>query len=541
MLRKKVVFCGIERLKCKKRGWLWILSSFICTAILVEALFQYQLSHEDGTHPKPASKFTAGTAGDADGIDSMVTHELEILRRKAESIMVELRGKDVVTKQCGPNYLHIVGPGIGSATNHILTLAHALAVQSWDRSHPILVLPGYLMRTLDAFDLTLLKELYCIQPSTLWTDADRATVISEVKHAVHIRSIKRVNSWISNRMFRFMYFLYGQAGIVDSRLSDEVKSMPRKTGSTAGPLHENDLVITSTDMFLWGGETYDKIMHAKRQREEAKARIMDELMGIGKDYHFDNLDWGESYNSLYDVGADHIFRIASNNTLVQAPHFHDSAMDESSRAFFTKHVACVMAALWSSPGPALRKHIATVVPKNTGAEAKDLDYSATHRRFFERTCLFVYRDKPVYAVPVPDNAEDHPLCEMKPTFARKMLGISSTKHVFLASDGQQNDGMWLRDAHSTVGWQAHQQLVSRSWLDFYLDRNPRAVDSIGGFADAFVAALGRGKFFGQPRSTYSLQIYVLRMLLGRENVIIGGDYDIYYRTGAITWITPESF
>ena len=86
-------------------------------------------------------------------------------------------------KECKRNKLHIVGPGEGSTTNQIITLAHALGVASslprvreGEQCKLHAFAASVLPKTLESFDISLLMELYCIEIAPERTEADYETL-----------------------------------------------------------------------------------------------------------------------------------------------------------------------------------------------------------------------------------------------------------------------------------------------------------------------------------------------------------------------------
>lgn len=466
--------------------------------------------------------------------NELVTQVAKHLKPRASQLMSQIRTGDLKVKNCSANHLHVVGPGVGSSTNQILTLAQALAVTTISSPELTLVVPGYMMHTIEQFDMTFLKELYCLEPSKVWTDADQNTLLKESSHKKKER--ERHQSILERVFSSFTCLFYDEV---------LVSGVTRKAGTTAGPVKTGDFFVSSRDLFFWGGDTYHG-MGTDDERKVMAELITRELEGIGGDDKQYEINGGTVSSAKQDTGAHHVYKLSKKGTLEVATGYFDPKDYQSVKAkdkhLFSWHVSIVVAALWSSPRPELRRVVSSILQR------KGMDnFSAVHRRGFEGTCLEGYKDHPVPELPEDEmpkdkdgnRAKEHPLCTLNPKFVRTWLGLIGEnepentpprpQHVFVASDGQEDDSKWLQDKDATVGWDVHSP------------GNIQTQDSTGSLADVLVATVAQGDFMGQPRSTYSLQIYILRMLIGRHNVMLGEGYDFYYRPGPTNWLSPSDF
>ena len=479
-----------------------------------------------------------------------VTHDL---KAKAHLLISQMRKSNLKAKNCSTNHLHVVGPGVGSFTNQILTLAQALTITTFSEPELTLVVPGYMLRTLEQFDMTNLKELYCLEASKVWTDADRDTVEAEYEHK------KKGRQWHESPLERLISAL---TDIVYGK-KFEISGVTRKSGSTAGPLREGDLLISSRDLFFWGGETYYG-MDSVDEREVIAERItrdLERIAGVEEEEEYTLAGRSVSVSAgRKDTGAHHVFQLSSIETRDLSvytdffDHKSDLAAEVKDKRLFASHVSVVLAALWSSPRLPIHR-LAGSILQGKGME----NFSAAHRRGFEGTCVEGYKQLAVPELLKGGGLKDdyggstrgHPLCSMEPKFVRTWLGLlekelsDRSQHVFLASDGQQDDSEWLRDKDATVGWHAtstlSSSLPSLSRLVRFMTGIQPSQDSLQSLADVLVSIVAQGDFMGQPRSTYSLQIYVLRMLVGRRNVMLGEGYDFYYRLGPSNWLAAVDF
>jgi hypothetical protein len=562
-----------------------------------------------------------------DEVQEVLTKDLRRLKDKARSLMSQLGGggsaqtQSVSTSaraECSSRkHLHVVGPGVGSRTNQLITLAHALAVTSTfdggkGNGKYTLLMPRYMQRVLGHFNQTLLQELYCIKPASAWTDADRITLETQLAHTRKELDRRESGPTATNAAARLAKYLFG--GMLDGTATPatgraqrtNVKlrfGSQREAGSTAGPYVEGDLFITSRDLFLWGGNIYDG-MSAQQMKDmaaESRAQLL-AIGGGGGGGEMNNEQQRErESSSLFRVvgetgpvgagvkGADMLHQLVRQGqgqeglVVQQVPRDSSSTAVMLHKPTFAKHVACVFAALWSSPQPPVRNLAAAVIRgpltpshshsksgKKTGSGSSGglhgdyFNYHAAHRRSFEGTCDRGYQQQPVSEVIVAPGGQQphHPLCSMHPAFVRSMLAsqptataIDNNKNytlraqsaaaaaataataVFLASDQQEDDSEWLRDsAYATkggveaavvVGWAAHVQLGVLPPTDNHM--YPTEAADIAASADVLVSMLGRGMFLPQPRSTYSWMILVLRACLGLNSVKLGQSYDVYYR------------
>ena len=184
-----------------------------------------------------------------------------------------------------------------------------------------------------------------------------------------------------------------------------------------------------------------------------------------------------------------------------------------------------MSALWARVKPEVL-HLASAIIGAT-FDSK-LGYYSVHKRGFEGTCTQGYVDMPILGTNYTGYGL-HPLCTLTPGYARSLFRDDAS--IYLASDQQSDDIAWLDDKKSVVGWAVQDKILGKPHNT--ISAAPTTYGyTVQAAADVLVSTLGLGDFLGQPRSTFSWQIEVLRACKGKVSVPLGGmnETDIYFRS-----------
>jgi hypothetical protein len=464
-------------------------------------------------------------------VHKALTRELQNLGIKARQIAASFGPK----KKCSRKKLHIVGPGEGSTTNQIFTLAHALGVAAdlQDTQSYTLVLPQYMLETLKSFDISLLKEIYCLEIARERTQADHETLQLALKRREKEERRRGAGSTESVGIGSILRSIFTKSS---SNLLDGDSSYSQGA-TTAGPFFPGDVLITSRDAYLWGGEVYYEM--GGDEMGKMQKRMKEEILGINKAKKLpgqSKVDYaigaeGDDVNAACtcDRGADYLYEVAPKYKLQRISQAERSHMVD--RTKFAGHVACVVASLWSKVTPEVLFLASAVLGTAFGG---DMKYHSAHRRGFEGSCTTEYINHPLKGIiSSPLKGEDHPMCSFSPDYVRTLL--HSPAPLFLTSDQQSSDKdqKWVKDHQARVGWAVHDEIFGASSHD---SATKRAALTYGydtqTASDILLAAVGQGEFIGQPRSTFSWQIEVLRACIGRGSLPIGGlnETDVYFRS-----------
>jgi len=211
------------------------------------------------------------------------------------------------------------------------------------------------------------------------------------------------------------------------------------------------------------------------------------------------------------------------------------------------HFLVVYAALWSRPRSALIQASLCIIENALGDH---LNYMSAHKRSLEGECdnlLSVITAKSDFSpdeLPMDhdewtqcenknniDSHCKHPLCTMSPTFvtATAKLNHADGRPIYLSFDGQGDISEYKSLGEGRV--------VVSSTLPHCLSPSPSASGHHDNFDDHddrvsekfvdMLIAMHAGFFILNPRSTFSWEIYLIRVILGLESVPIIRNNDMY--------------
>jgi len=224
-----------------------------------------------------------------------------------------------------------------------------------------------------------------------------------------------------------------------------------------------------------------------------------------------------------------------NSTL---PALNDDLLSDMSH-----HFLAIYSALWSYPSHHIMNASSWLIQEKLG---NSFNYTSIHKRSLEGGCnkLFSQVSRPA---DFPSDQIDmnhpswngnlrnyHPICEMPSSFALNTIAINnrSSHHYFIAYDGRGSvdDYISLNATFSTN--------LDGLLFPEMISSNARK------FVDMFVAING-DFFILNPYSTYSFQIYAVRVCLGLESVPIMAHRDIYFKeqkdyTSGKLWVSWTS-
>ena len=223
----------------------------------------------------------------------------------------------------------------------------------------------------------------------------------------------------------------------------------------------------------------------------------------------------------------------------------------------------VLCTLWSSVVPSVVSGVVAILrelklhgnedPRRPNWEAL-LEYSSAHQRSLDGECQAIMTHNADFARDFPDLLgndtscspqnggwckRDHLqtlLCDMPSGFVRHLCGQDSK--IYLASRSYPQD--YLTNLQETaeksqivVGWDLRRRLRLAESL------SAQEISSM----DVLLCVLGTRVFIGNPRSTFSFQIFTLRAVLGLSSVPRVRNHDMYFvRPNCVEdlWVSQES-
>lgn len=199
-----------------------------------------------------------------------------------------------------------------------------------------------------------------------------------------------------------------------------------------------------------------------------------------------------------------------------------SPLNEGTVASISKHFLRVYAALWSSPTHSVIAASEWIISNHLNGK---FDFTSVHKRNLDGGCgkIMSENTKPAdflsteIPMDIPDWQGDlrkhHPLCEMSVEFVRSTMALHNRtdKSMFVAFDGQGDVSAYRR----------HQAVFS-SVTATHSEHGKMPMK----FVDMFVA-MQADLFIQNPRSTFSLQIFIVRTCLGLLSVPTLPSNDIY--------------
>lgn len=182
----------------------------------------------------------------------------------------------------------------------------------------------------------------------------------------------------------------------------------------------------------------------------------------------------------------------------------------------------VYAALWSSPSPSIIAASEWIIANHLQSK---FDFTSIHKRNLDGGCgkIMSENTKPgdfsEKEVPLDspewqgDLRQHHPLCEMSLDFVKSTMALNGRegRNMFVAHDGQGD----------VSSYKLHRAVFSN-----VADQHPEYGKMPMKFVDMFVA-MQADLFIQNPRSTFSLQIFIVRVCLGLTSVPKMTTNDIY--------------
>lgn len=198
------------------------------------------------------------------------------------------------------------------------------------------------------------------------------------------------------------------------------------------------------------------------------------------------------------------------------------SLSEETVASISRHFLRVYAALWSSPTPNIVAASEWIISNHLHGK---FDFTSIHKRNLDGGCGKIMSENTKLAdfsaTEVPLNHSEwqgdlrrhHPLCEMSLDFVKSTMALHGRKgnDMFVAFDGQGDVSSYRR----------HKAVFSN-----VVEQHPEFGKMPMKFVDMFVA-MQADLFIQNPRSTFSLQIYVVRTCLGLLSVPTLPGNDIY--------------
>lgn len=197
-------------------------------------------------------------------------------------------------------------------------------------------------------------------------------------------------------------------------------------------------------------------------------------------------------------------------------------LDEKEIAKLSQHFIKVYSLLWSAPKPEIIEATAWLIDNYLDS---NFQYTAVHKRSMEGGCnkIFVENTKPedFSSAEIPTNTEHwhqdlsrgHPICDMSlhHTLAIQQMHHRNASKIFVAHDGRS--GVALYNSANAV----FSTVVAKSGKF-------RSVPMM--FIDMFTS-MNSDLFVQNPRSTYSFEIFVIRVCLGLETIPILKNNDLF--------------
>lgn len=212
-----------------------------------------------------------------------------------------------------------------------------------------------------------------------------------------------------------------------------------------------------------------------------------------------------------------IFRDKGLPYIPLLPPLDSSVVDDIS-----VHFLRVYSSLWSSPTKNIVSAAAWIIENYLGAR---FDYVSVHKRNLDGGCGKVMRENTQLADFSPaeiamhspewagDIAHHHPLCEMPVDFVRNTMALNNVtgRNMFVAFDGQGD----------VSSYRLHKAVFST-----VMQSHPEFKQIPMKYVDMLVSMLG-DLFIQNPRSTFSFQIYIIRVCLGLPSVPRMANNDLY--------------
>jgi hypothetical protein len=239
--------------------------------------------------------------------------------------------------------------------------------------------------------------------------------------------------------------------------------------------------------------------------------------------------------TLTEPSAEHkktVLEVTSEDSfftwkLFLAPMYNATlpAFNEKVYLDISRHFLLVFSALWSSPS----HHILNATSWLIANKLHGFNYTTVHKRSFEGGCIKLMERYQSYAHDYDGRQIDlnhsawygdiqhHPICEMPASFALSTMALNHRQgqNIYVAFDGRG----------SIADYEAI-NATSIASLD------PTAVDEplsnhFKKFVDMLVAMNG-DFFIMNPYSTFSFQVFVVRVVLGLESVPLMNHRDVYF-------------
>jgi hypothetical protein len=316
---------------------------------------------------------------------------------------------------------------------------------------------------------------------------------------------------------------------------DVLKGIARK-GSTHKPtLCSNDVFVYISE-YPWGnsGNHIISLTHGLWTAGRLNATFIIPNWIEASLKHFDLSILAESYCFTTDPAVPSgktNYAVTSEESFFLFKLFRDKglpyipllpALNEDTVIDISTHYMKIYASLWSSPTKNIVSAAAWIIENYLGSK---FDYVSVHKRNLDGGCGKIMRentqiadfsaaeiamDSPEWS---SDLAHHHPLCEMPIEFVRRTMALNNVtgRSMFVAFDGQGD----------VSSYRLHKAVFST-----VMESHPEYHQMLMKYVDMFVAMLGE-LFIQNPRSTFSLQIYIIRVCLGLRSVPRVANNDIF--------------
>jgi len=451
------------------------------------------------------------------------------------------------------SYLRMTGKQFGQTSNHLVSFIHGLglatSLSEASNSTYTLLVPHYIALSLAPFNLTLLHSLYCFE------------LLAEPKRSDRGRPPNWV--WLHKHLYYFLGLHAMEqeqrhvAAVAAKGLLEQVSPTSLLHEQDEPPLSMGDVSVLTKDLFFWndhhvvtsvdGVHRLDfYVNHSVADRISDYSRHF--LIVLGALWSQPSMQLKQGVASVLRAKFMHNTNISysSSSSIFDYSSAHKRDLDGScdhDLKFYAKSYAIDFEDLLAPPSSSSSSSSSSplasaIVTKKTTADTAESS---------EEKWIGAWGG-------IGEGGERgrHPICAMSPTLVsglvtREGKGACCSR-LFLASDRQTDDGEWLAllssfsspDEEETttlaaktkqsvvVGWHAYDELD----LSMYL----HGADTK--YLDLMLAFLANGLFVGNPKSTLSFQVFVLRAALGLAS-LPHSKQDFYFM-GKNEWVSQSS-
>ena len=214
-----------------------------------------------------------------------------------------------------------------------------------------------------------------------------------------------------------------------------------------------------------------------------------------------------------------LFNSPNKSFKAMLPPLDDEVVKDITHTFLN-----VYASLWSLPKPSIVTSAAWIIENYLGA---NFNYTSIHKRNLDGECEAIMSENSKIsdyspselAMDSPEWSRDvehhHPLCEMQLDFVKNTMKLHGRgdRNIFVAFDGQGD----------VTSYRIHRAVFSS-----VMQAHPRFRAIPMKYVDMLVAMLG-DLFILNPRSTFSLQVYLVRASWELRSVPVQFENDFYFQ------------